>query len=44
MVLTSALTYFITERTMQDVSGRRGPSRRRDDGEGYSTNTRYEDF
>ena len=44
MVLTSALAYFITERTMQDVSGRRGPSRRRDDGEGYSTSTRYEDF
>ena len=44
MVLTSVLTYFITERTMQDVGGRRGPSRRRDDGEGYSTNTRFEDF
>ena len=44
MLLTSALAYFITERTMQDVSGRRGPSRRRDDGEGYSTSTRYEDF
>lgn len=44
MVLTSVLTYFITERTMQDVGGRRSPSRRRDDGEGYSTSTRYEDF
>lgn len=44
LVLTSALTYFITERTMQGVGGVGGASRRRNDDEGYSTSTRYEDF
>ncbi len=44
MVLTSVLTYFITERTMQGVGGVGGASRRRNDDEGYSTSTRYEDF
>ena len=44
LVLTSALTYFITERTMQGVGRSGGAARRRYDDEGYSTNTRFEDF
>lgn len=44
LVLTSALTYFITERTMQGVGRGGGATRRRNDDEGYSTNTRFEDF